>query len=143
MKPTIPLVLDDLVLTEIARGDTALIALIQHYDAAGQPMVVPALAVTGAYASARTSEAADLLDGIVRMEHAEFAPLGSPQQAIELVEMNATTGLDLSASHVAQVANAATCPILTLDAERWARPSAALDDPLYVIEIADPEERGR
>lgn len=140
MKPTIPLVLDDLVLTETARGDTALIELIQHYDAAGQPMVVPALAVTGAYADIRTEAAAALLEGIVLMEHVELAPLGNPHQAIALAEVASKTELDLCAAHVAQVADASACPILTTDAARWARPSSALENPLYIIEIADPGE---
>jgi hypothetical protein len=140
MKPTIPLILDDLVLTEIARGDAALIELIQRYDALGQPLVVPALAITGAYVDTRTEDAAALLEGIVLMEQIELAPLSTPRQALELADIQARTGLGPYPAHVAQVADAATCPILTLDASRWTAPSAALENPLYIIEIADPGE---
>jgi hypothetical protein len=66
----IPLVLDDLVLSEIARGDGALITLLQHYDAAGQPLIVPLLALGAAYRQARTEQAEGLLEGVVRLEHA-------------------------------------------------------------------------
>ncbi len=41
-----PLILDVSVLVEIARWDRDIMTLIQDYDAAGQPMVVAALAVT-------------------------------------------------------------------------------------------------
>jgi hypothetical protein len=56
-----PLILDVSVLIEIARGDTDIMTLIQDYDAAGQPMVVPALAVTAASIDIHGEEAADLL----------------------------------------------------------------------------------
>jgi hypothetical protein len=41
---------------------------------------------------------------------------------------------------VAAVADAAVCPILTLDAAMWREHAADLDEPLHVIEIADPGE---
>ena len=51
----------------------------------------------------------------------------------------ARTGLDPWDAHAAAIADVAVCPILTLDAARWQRPSQALDKPLHVIEIADPD----
>jgi hypothetical protein len=41
---------------------------------------------------------------------------------------------------VAAVADAAICPILTLNAAKWRAHAAALDEPLHLIEIADPGE---
>jgi hypothetical protein len=41
---------------------------------------------------------------------------------------------------VAHVADASVCPILTLAAGKWRQHSADLDEPLHVIEIADPDE---
>ena len=41
---------------------------------------------------------------------------------------------------VAAVADAAVCPILTLDAGKWREHAADLDEPLHFIEIADPDE---
>ena len=41
---------------------------------------------------------------------------------------------------MAAVADAAVCPILTLDAARWREHAADLDEPLHFIEIADPGE---
>ena len=43
-------------------------------------------------------------------------------------------------AHVAAVADAAICPILTVNAAKWRAHAAALDEPLHVIEIADPGE---
>jgi hypothetical protein len=40
----------------------------------------------------------------------------------------------------AAVADAAVCPILTLDAAKWREHSEDLDEPLHFVEIADPDE---
>jgi hypothetical protein len=42
-------------------------------------------------------------------------------------------------AHVAAIADAAICPILTLDAAMWRVHVNNLDEPLHIIEIADPE----
>jgi len=68
------------------------------------------------------------------------APVGDVGQALRLIDIAEKTGLDVCAAHVAAVADASICPILTLDAERWRRASAALSDPLHIIESADPED---
>ena len=34
----------------------------------------------------------------------------------------------------------AICPILTLDAAKWPQYAERLDEPLHIIEIADPDE---
>lgn len=39
---------------------------------------------------------------------------------------------------MAAVADAAICPILTLDAAKWHPHETSLDDRLNIIEIADP-----
>lgn len=67
------------------------------------------------------------------------APVGDVSQALRLREIAEKTGLDICAAHVAVVADASICPILTFDADRWQRVSASLPDPLHVIEITDPE----
>ena len=41
---------------------------------------------------------------------------------------------------MAAVADTAICPILTLDAAKWQRYAERLDEPLHIIEIADPDE---
>jgi hypothetical protein len=43
-----PLILDASVLIAVARGDAGIMTPIQGYDADGQPMVIPAMAVTAA-----------------------------------------------------------------------------------------------
>ena len=43
-----PLVLDASVLIEAARGDAGVMTLLQGYDADGQPLIIPVLAVTAA-----------------------------------------------------------------------------------------------
>ena len=41
---------------------------------------------------------------------------------------------------MAAVADAAICPILTLDAPKWRQYAERLDEPPPIIEIADPDE---
>jgi predicted nucleic acid-binding protein len=136
----IPYVLDDLTLSEVARGDADLIRLLLSYDAAGQALVVPVLAAAAAYRQAPTTDAADSLRGLPDLDHATSAPVADVGQALRLIEIAAKTGLDVCAAHVAAVADASICPILTLDADRWRRASAALPDPLHIIEIADTDD---
>jgi hypothetical protein len=45
----------------VARGDADIIALVQEYDARGQPIVIPALALAGASLDTRSEEGDDLL----------------------------------------------------------------------------------
>jgi hypothetical protein len=54
----------------------------------------------------------------------------------------ARSGLDPWDAHVAAVADAATCPIVTLEAAKRRRQSDELDEPLHIIEIADPDDGG-
>jgi predicted nucleic acid-binding protein len=136
-----PLVLDTSVVTDIARGDPDLIALIQRYDARNQPLVIPALAIAAACLDARSEEADDLLGGLELLENATIAPLRGAEQAMRLASVIAKTALDPWDAHVAAVADAAICPILTLDAAKWRQPSADLDEPLHIIEISDPDDK--
>ncbi|MBG0818485.1 PIN domain-containing protein [Planomonospora sp. ID82291] len=133
-----PRILDMSVLIEIARGDSDLIGLIQGYDAEGWPVIVPALAMAGAHADTHTEDAADLLTGLELLDSVMVAPLQGSEQAVALADVIARTGLDAFDAHTAAIANVSVCPILTLDHDKWQEPSRALDDPLHVIEIADP-----
>ncbi len=138
--PGIPLILDTSVLTAIARGDADIIGLLQAYDSRAQHLVIPALATVGASLDARSEEADDLLAGLELLDHATPAPLRAAEQAIRLATVIARTGLDPWDAHTAAVADAAVCPVLTLDAAKWQEPGAALDAPLHIIEITDPED---
>ncbi|WP_433501806.1 hypothetical protein ACQP1K_28980 (plasmid) [Sphaerimonospora sp. CA-214678] len=136
-----PYILDTSILADVARGDADLIGLLQDFDRAGQPLIIPALAATGALLDGRGSpEAQALLAGLAAFEHAIVAPLDGIAQAAKLVDTMAATGLDVHDAHAAAIADVSICPILTLRAERWRRPSHAMDNPLHVIEIADPDE---
>jgi predicted nucleic acid-binding protein len=135
-----PLVLDTSVLIEIARGDIGLMALIQGYDADGQAMVMPALTVAAAYLDTRSEDAANLLGGLELLARITVAPLSGVDQALELADVIARTDLDPWDAHVAATADAASCPILTLNSGKWRELSARLDDALPVIEIADPDD---
>jgi len=136
----VPLILDVSVLIEIARGDPDIMTLIQDYDAAGQPMIVPALAVTAASIDMRGEEAADLLGGLELFENIEIAPLQGVEQALALAAVIARTGLEPWDAHVAAIADVSVCPILTLDAAKWRQHSEDLDNRLYIVEIANPDE---
>ena len=135
-----PWILDSSVLVEVARGDTRTMSLVQELDARGQPLVIPVLAVTGASLDIRSDEAAELLEGLERLKNAMTAALRDAEQAVRLAAVIARTGLDPWDAHVAAVADAAVCPILTLNGTRWREHTADLDEPLHLIEIADPDE---
>lgn len=136
-----PYVLDVSVVVAVARGDTQIMTFIQRLDATGRPTVIPVLAITAASLDVRSEEADELLEGLELLGNAEIAPLQGVEQAAGLAAVIARTGLDPWDAHVAAVADAAVCPILTLDAAKWRQHSDDLDDPLYIIEIADPGDK--
>jgi len=135
-----PYVVDLSVAVAVARFDTSIMTLIQGYDARGQSLVVPVLTLTGASLDVRTDDADDLLEGLERLGNAEVAPVRDAEQATRLAEVIARTGLDPWDAHVAAVADAAVCPILTLDAAKWQEHARDLDEPLHFIQITDPDE---
>jgi hypothetical protein len=135
-----PYILDLSVAVAVARFDAGVMTLIQGYDARGQSLVLPVLALTGASLDVRTEDADDLLEGLERLGNAEVAPLRDAEQAARLAAVIARTGLDSWDAHVAAIADASVCPILTLDAPKWRQHSGDLDEPLHIIEIADPDE---
>ncbi|MEN3537868.1 hypothetical protein AAH991_22330 [Microbispora sp. ZYX-F-249] len=136
-----PYILDTSVLADVARGDADLIGLLQDFDRARQPLIVPALSAAGALLDGRgTPDAQALLAGLAAFEHAIVAPLDGIAQSVKLVDTMAVTGLDIYDAHAAAIADVSVCPILTLRGGKWQQPSRALDNPLHVIEIADPDE---
>ena len=137
-----PFVLDTSVVTAVARGDPDIIGLIQEYDARNQQLVIPALAIAGGSLDVRSEEADDLLGGLELLDCVTIAPLRGTEQAARLADIIAKTGLDPWDAHAAAIADVAVYPILTLDAAKWRQPSANLDEPLHIIEISDPDERG-
>jgi len=56
-----PYVLDVGVVIAVARGDTRIMTLAQNLDAAGRPVIVPALVITGSSLDMRGDEASDLI----------------------------------------------------------------------------------
>jgi len=135
-----PLVLDASVLIEAARGDAGVMTLIQGFDADGQPLIIPVLAVTAASLDTRSDDAEAILHGLERLENAMAAAVRDAEQAVRLAEVIARTGLDPWDAHVAAVADASVCPILTLDAAKWREHAGDLDEPLHFVEIADPDD---
>ena len=81
-----------------------------------------------------------MLAGLERLEGALVAPLRGAEQAVRLSEVVARTGLDPWDSHVAAVADASVCPILTMEAAKWREHEEDLDQRLYVIEMDDPPD---
>ena len=135
-----PWILDVSVLVAVARADTRIMTLVQELDSRVCPLIIPALAITGASLDMRSDEAAELLEGLEQLDGALVAPVQGAEQAVRLAAVIATTGLEPWDAHVAAVADAAVCPILTLDAAKWRQHAGDLDDPLYMIEVADPGE---
>jgi hypothetical protein len=135
-----PFIRDTSVVTAVARADPDIIGLVQGYDSRNQPMVIPALAITGASLDAGSEEADDLLAGLELLDNVAGAPLNGAEQAARLADAIARTGLDPWDAHAAAIADVAICPILTLNAGKWRPHVADLDEPLQIIEIADPSE---
>ena len=135
-----PYILDLSVALAVARFDASVMTLIQGYDARGQSLVIPVLALTGASLDVRAEDADDLLEGLERLGNADVVPLRDAEQAARLAAVIARTGLDPWDAHAAAVADASVCPILTLDAPKWRQHSQDLDEPRHIIEIADPDE---
>lgn len=69
--------------------------------------------------------------GFARSTHLGFSILAA---------VIARTGLDPRDAHVAAVADASVCPILTLNAAKWRQHAGDLDDRLHFIEIVDPDQ---
>jgi predicted nucleic acid-binding protein len=135
-----PLVLDASVLIEAARGDAGIMTLLQGYDADGQPLIIPVLAVTAASLDIPSEDAEAILHGLERLENAMAAPVRDAEQAVRLATVIARTRLDSYDAHVAAVADAAVCPILTLDLAKWREHARDLDEPLHFVEISDPDD---
>jgi predicted nucleic acid-binding protein len=135
-----PLILDVSILTEAARGDDSVLTLLQAYDAAGQPLVLPVLAIAAASLDMRSADAEALLHGLERLDGSMTAALRDAEQAIRLAEVIARTGLDPYDAQVAAVADASVCAILTLDPGKWREHARDLDEPLHFIEIAEPND---
>jgi predicted nucleic acid-binding protein len=134
----LPYILDVSVLTAIARADSEVTGLVLELDARGQPLVLPVLSLAAASLDARGAD--DALRGLEQLDNIEVAPLRDADQAAGLAAVMARTGLDPWDAHVAAVADAAICPILTLDAAKWHGLPADPDAPLHIIEITDPDD---
>lgn len=135
-----PYVLDLSVLAAIARADTQAGTLLQSLDERNQQVTVPALAITGASLGAPGQDAGILLEGLELFGIVTIAPLQGMAQSMRLAEVIARTGLDPWDAHVAAVADASGCRILTLDGARWRRHEHDLGERLHYTEIEDPGE---
>ena len=136
-----PYILDVSVLTAIARADSEVSGLILELDARGRPLVFPVLAMAAASLDVRSADADATLHGLEQLSNAEVAPLRDADQAARLASTVARTGLDPWDAHVAAVADASICPILTLDAAKWRRLPDDPDAPRFIVEIAVPGEQ--
>jgi predicted nucleic acid-binding protein len=115
----VPYVLDVSILIAVARADAGVTNLLMGFDAEGRSLLIPVLAVTGASLDTRTEDGDLALRGLQGLENTFTAALQSAEQATRLAEIIAKTGLSPWDAHVAAVADAAICPILTLDAPMW------------------------
>ena len=135
-----PCVLDVSVLVAIARADAEVTRLVITLDGRRQPLVVPVLAITAASLDTRTEDGDVALLGLERLENTIIAPVRDAGQAASLAAVIVKTGLEAYDAHVAAVADASVCPILTMDAPKWREHARDLDEPLHIIEIAEPGE---
>ncbi|MEQ4718858.1 hypothetical protein [Nonomuraea sp. B19D2] len=134
-----PLILDTGFLAELARGDSDLMEMVARFDAEGQSMVMSVLAITGASLDCGTKEATDLLLGIATLPQITVAGAREPEHGTTLASVINRTGLDWGDAHVAAIADASVCPVLTLNKLHWDKATHAFDEPLHIVEIANPE----
>lgn len=134
-----PYVLDVSILTAVARADAGITGLVLGLDAQGRPVVIPALALAAASLDTRSADAGKALTGLEKLGNVVIAPLQGTAQALRLAAVISRTDLDPWDAHVAAVADASVCPILTLDGPKWREHARDLDEPLHFIEIAEPE----
>jgi hypothetical protein len=92
--PPVPLVLDTSVIIAITRSDAPVTSLILSYDDAGQPMVIPVLAMTAAAIDMHTESTALVLRGLQKQGKVMVAPRQGADQATALADIIARTGLD-------------------------------------------------
>jgi Arc/MetJ-type ribon-helix-helix transcriptional regulator len=85
-------------------------------------------------------DAEAILHGLERLDNAMAAPVRDAEQAVRLATVIARTQLDAYDAHVAAVADAAVCAILTLDPAKWREHARDLDEPLHFVEIAGPDD---
>lgn len=135
-----PYVLDVSVLVAVARADAEVTRLVITLDGRRQPLVIPVLAITAASLDTRTEDGDVALLGLERLENTIIAPLRDAEQAAILAAVIAKTGLEMCDAHVAAVADASVCPVLTMDAPKWREHARDLGEPLHIIEIAHPDE---
>ncbi|SDH56067.1 hypothetical protein SAMN05421505_11824 [Sinosporangium album] len=135
-----PLILDTGILTELGRGDLNLMEMIARWDEQGQPMVISAVAIAAASRDYGSKDSADLLLGITTMDQITVAGLREAEHGVVLASALNQTGLDWGDAHVAALADTSVCPILTLDGSQWTQAARAFDEPLHIIEIADPPD---
>jgi hypothetical protein len=134
-----PLILDTGVLTELARGDSELLEMVAQFDAEGQPMVMSVLAIAGASLDCGgAKDTTDLLLGIATMRQITVAGAREPEHGTALASVLQRTDLEWGDAHVAAIADASVCPVLTLSGSHWDKAAHAFDEPLHIIEIANP-----
>jgi predicted nucleic acid-binding protein len=133
-----PWIFDVSVLTAVARADAGISGFALSLDAAGRTVVLPALAMTAASLDARSADADRTLRGLEQLENTMAAPLLDAAQAVRLAAVITSTGLDPWDAHTAAIADESVCPIVTLDTAKWRDHLHDLDEPLHIIEIADP-----
>lgn len=134
-----PLILDTSVLTAIARADAWVTSLLMNFDETGQPLIIPPLAAIAALTDLHTTDAARALRGLELLGNVTTGELASITQASAVAYVIARTGMEPGDAHTAALSLTEGGRILTLDAARWRQNTADLDEPLFIVEIADPE----
>jgi len=136
-----PYVADVSILTALGRADQQAGTLMQSLDRMGQQVAAPVLAITGAVLGAESREDRDLLsDALERFGIFIIAPLRDKAQAAALAVAIGKTGLDPWDAHVAAVARASGCRILTLNGPKWREHRDDLGERLEFFQVEDFEE---
>ncbi|GIH80982.1 hypothetical protein [Planobispora longispora] len=136
-------VLDAMVLTEVARGDSDTIILLQQLDAEKITLIVPALAVTGAAVDVGcVDEQLATVRGVCRLNSAKFVGPATFDDSADLAQLRLEIESlgELWDVHTAVQAILHGCPILTTDYGRWKDAVLEARGALSVVEVTDLDD---
>ncbi|MBG0833244.1 hypothetical protein HS041_36695 [Planomonospora sp. ID67723] len=136
-------VLDAMVLTEVARGDSDIIILLQQLDADKITLIVPALAVTGAAIDiGANDEQMATVRGVCRLNSAKFAGLAAFDDSSDLARLRLEVEAfgELWDVQAAVQAVLHGCPILTTDYGRWKDAVRETRGEFAVVEVAELDD---
>jgi hypothetical protein len=134
-------VLDDVVISELGRGDLVVANLIAALDEHAVRMSVPVVTLAAAQHALSEVQTEAVHGMIHRLEHVRLEPIASTEDVLRLsaVSVQLTEQQDMPAAHTVAVARYLGFPILAASLKRWEPVRAHLPWQLDIYEISDSD----